>query len=253
MIFYDLLNFASFLLLLIFYFMSRSNNSLRQEIYASFLLHPLTTISSFFIWGALPFLSTNLPKLLVLSDYMSFFFEVIFVFFFLDFCFYIIHRCMHQLNFLYAAHIVHHSGKHFNFHLGFRFSFLSTFQLLSMIPYLLFTITPEASNIYIIVFILFGLGVHCKSLRLNLGILNYFIVTPYSHQIHHLDRDNSHVRNFGFVLPLWDILFGTFELPTEKSEGEEVGVKDSGSKSINPFVLSVQPYKRWLNSILKKS
>uniref|UniRef100_A0A914W7T0 Alkylglycerol monooxygenase n=1 Tax=Plectus sambesii TaxID=2011161 RepID=A0A914W7T0_9BILA len=46
----------------------------------------------------------------------------------------------------------------------------------------------------------------------NLGILEYVLVTPSSHRVHHGRNPYCIDKNYGGTLIIWDILFGTFEL-----------------------------------------
>jgi len=41
-------------------------------------------------------------------------------------------------------------------------------------------------------------------------ILRLFVVTPDMHRIHHSVEDDEANSNFGFSLPWWDPLFGTY-------------------------------------------
>lgn len=44
----------------------------------------------------------------------------IFTFFAWDFCFYWLHRLHHMIPLMWAVHVVHHEGEHFNLSLGVR-------------------------------------------------------------------------------------------------------------------------------------
>jgi sterol desaturase/sphingolipid hydroxylase (fatty acid hydroxylase superfamily) len=48
------------------------------------------------------------------------------------------------------------------------------------------------------------------NLRLELGPLEYLIATPSFHRWHHADERGRRACNFAGVLPLWDLVFGTF-------------------------------------------
>ncbi|MFV1993240.1 MAG: sterol desaturase family protein, partial [Acidiferrobacterales bacterium] len=43
------------------------------------------------------------------------------------------------------------------------------------------------------------------------GILRLFIVTPDMHRVHHSIIAKEYNSNFGFNLPWWDWLFGTYQ------------------------------------------
>ncbi|MCX2745615.1 sterol desaturase family protein [Mangrovivirga sp. M17] len=53
------------------------------------------------------------------------------------------------------------------------------------------------------------------------GVLDYIIVTPKVHQFHH-SKNLDEAQNFGNILPLWDLIFGTFYI--KKHVVKKVGV-----------------------------
>jgi sterol desaturase/sphingolipid hydroxylase (fatty acid hydroxylase superfamily) len=64
-------------------------------------------------------------------------------------------------------------------------------------------------------------------------ILGYFLQRPESHCLHH--ERNVHGRNFS-DLPLWDIVFGTFENPASAFTGE-VGFNQAASSRVSDMLL----------------
>ncbi len=64
---------------------------------------------------------------------------------------------------------------------------------------------------------------HCTA-RLSLGPLDFIVVSPAYHRLHHA-RD--HEGNYGSVLTLFDVLFGTATFPTmQDAFARELGTKD---------------------------
>ena len=56
-------------------------------------------------------------------------------------------------------------------------------------------------------------------------ILRYFIVTPDMHRVHHSVIIRETNSNFGFNLPWWDRLLGTYrDQPTKGHEGMTIGL-----------------------------
>jgi sterol desaturase/sphingolipid hydroxylase (fatty acid hydroxylase superfamily) len=66
--------------------------------------------------------------------------------------------------------------------------------------------------------------------RLPLGIdrvLRLAVVTPDMHRVHHSIHDHETNSNFGFNLPWWDRLFGTYQpQPDDGHEGMTIGIRD---------------------------
>jgi sterol desaturase/sphingolipid hydroxylase (fatty acid hydroxylase superfamily) len=56
-------------------------------------------------------------------------------------------------------------------------------------------------------------------------VLRWFVVTPDMHRVHHSWNDDETNSNFGFNLPWWDRLFGTYAAqPREGHEGMTIGI-----------------------------
>jgi sterol desaturase/sphingolipid hydroxylase (fatty acid hydroxylase superfamily) len=62
--------------------------------------------------------------------------------------------------------------------------------------------------------------------------LGYLVTRPESHSLHH-ERD-VHARNYGDI-PIYDMLFGTFENP--RTFAGQVGFYDGSSKQVGPMLL----------------
>jgi sterol desaturase/sphingolipid hydroxylase (fatty acid hydroxylase superfamily) len=67
------------------------------------------------------------------------------------------------------------------------------------------------------------------NVRLPLGVdrvLRWFVVTPDMHRVHHSVEDDETNSNFGFSLPWWDRLFGTYRAqPRAGHEGMTIGIR----------------------------
>ncbi len=56
-------------------------------------------------------------------------------------------------------------------------------------------------------------------------LLRWFVVTPDMHRVHHSVEDDEANSNFGFSLPWWDRLFGTYrDQPRGGHEGMVIGI-----------------------------
>lgn len=68
--------------------------------------------------------------------------------------------------------------------------------------------------------------------------LNYLVVTPNYHAHHHSIEEKF--INFPETFPLWDILFGTFEMP--KSNAVIYGIQDKEFSKQNGLMQTVDPF-----------
>ena len=57
------------------------------------------------------------------------------------------------------------------------------------------------------------------------SVLGWFVVTPDMHRVHHSVLPHETNSNFGFNLPWWDRLFGTYRAQPEAGhDGMTIGV-----------------------------
>ncbi|WP_099064333.1 sterol desaturase family protein [Serratia sp. BW106] len=160
-----------------------------------------------------------------------------------DFGFYWLHRLHHYLRVLWAVHVVHHQGEHFNLSLGVRNSWYSS---LTSIPFfLLLALLGVPLSVFVTVSILhysIQLFNH-NALTPKLGWLEHILVTPAHHRVHHVKDMAYSNKNFGGSFIFWDKLFGTF-CPSLPQTPFVYGV--SGDKpSANPFWASNLPFLRY--------
>ncbi|XP_064113079.1 alkylglycerol monooxygenase-like isoform X1 [Macrobrachium nipponense] len=141
-------------------------------------------------------------------------------FIFIDFCYYWIHRANHEVNLLWAAHQVHHSSEDYNLTIALRLSIFQRaasfgfYQPLAIIGFPFSMVIVHAAFNY-----LFQFWVHTDLIR-SLGPLEYVIMSPSHHRVHHGSNKWCLDKNYASVFVLWDRLFGTFE--AEKKDEEIV-------------------------------
>lgn len=157
-----------------------------------------------------------------------------------DFCYYWFHRCSHEISILWAAHAVHHQSEDYNLSTalrqtstGFLFGWIFYLPLFLVGFPLEVLVTVNAINL------IYQFWVHTQLVR-RMGVLDYVLVTPSNHRVHHAQNERYIDRNYGGMLILWDRLFGTFE---DERDDEPVvfGVRKPLA-SWNPFWANLQVY-----------
>lgn len=128
-----------------------------------------------------------------------------------DFFYYWLHRLDHSCRLFWAVHITHHSSPEFNLTTGFRssvFEPLYRFVFYIPLPFLGF----DALDILFMHSLLqiYGVSVHTQAIK-NLGILEYILVSPSHHRVHHGSNIRYLDKNMGMTLIIWDRMFGTFQ------------------------------------------
>ncbi len=141
-----------------------------------------------------------------------------------DFIFYWLHRVDHYSRLFWAVHVTHHSSSHFNLTTGFRSSvFQPLYRFIWFIPLALLGF--RAVDIFLMYSVtqIYGIIIHTQMV-VKLGWLEYFLVTPSHHRVHHASNVPYLDKNMGMVLILWDQLFGTFQKEEELGEPIRYGL-----------------------------
>lgn len=133
-----------------------------------------------------------------------------------DFQGYWTHRWHHQINFLWNRHIIHHSSEEFNLSCALRQSvsaFVNYFTIL-LIPAALLGVPAQVIAIIGPLHLFLQYWYHTRLIG-KMGWLEYIIVTPSHHRVHHAINPEYMDKNHGQIFIVWDKLFGTFqeELP----------------------------------------
>lgn len=164
--------------------------------------------------------------------------NTIILLFLFDFTFYWAHRWGHEINFLWAGHVVHHSSEDYNLTTALRqpwFFQLITFLL--FLPLATLGFSPKILAVVAGIDILYQFWIHTQLIG-KLGPLEWVLNTPSHHRVHHGVNPQYIDKNHGGVFIIWDRLFGTFE---EEKEPVVFGIT-SPLKSWNPAWANVHYY-----------
>ena len=140
-----------------------------------------------------------------------------------EFCYYWFHRATHTIPVLWRFHAVHHGAKRVYWMNAGRFHFIEIFfgGLAFYIPLAFFQPYPDVTIMIIAFSGITGFLEHIN-IDFRAGWLNYIFNTAQHHRWHHSKVVKESNTNYGKVLIIWDLLFGTFFLPKDR-EVEEVG------------------------------
>jgi len=146
-----------------------------------------------------------------------------------DFLYYWLHRVDHEVRLFWAVHVTHHSAEQMNFSVGFRSSvFEPLYRFIYFLPLSFLGFQPLDIVFMYSATQIWGTLVHTELVG-KLGWLEYFLVTPSHHRVHHASNTKYLDRNMGMFLIIWDKMFGTFqeELPAEEYEPIRYGLTTS--------------------------
>lgn len=187
---------------------------LTQLVVATFIFNLLLSID----WSDWSFgFSISKPAIVVAFTFTIFMFD--------DFTKYIVHRWMHKWPALWALHKVHHSAEHltpitiYRTHPleGIVFSLRSAVSqgvAISIFFYFFGNsvdlLTVIGVNILVFSFNLAGSNLRHSHVGIQYwGWLEYVLISPAQHQLHHSIAEEHYDKNFGATLALWDWLFGS--------------------------------------------
>lgn len=132
-----------------------------------------------------------------------------------DFVWYWYHRLGHEINFLWAAHIVHHQSEEFNFTAAAR---ITTIQaIFRNVFWCVLPLVGFHPNMIITILLAHGAYSFFTHTQLigKLGWLENVLITPSLHGVHHASDEKYLDKNYGDVFVFWDKIFGTFQREEE--------------------------------------
>ncbi|WP_417548475.1 sterol desaturase family protein [Marinobacter segnicrescens] len=171
----------------------------------------------------------------------------------LDAAIYFQHRVFHAVPWLWRLHRMHHADLEFDVTTALRFHPVEI--VLSMMIKVAIVVLLGAPVLAVLIFevllnatAMFNHG----NVRLPLWLdkwLRLIIVTPDMHRVHHSIIRRETDSNFGFNLPWWDRLFGTYRDQPEKGHlGMTIGIEDFRTRrDLRLDQMLIQPLR---NSVL---
>jgi sterol desaturase/sphingolipid hydroxylase (fatty acid hydroxylase superfamily) len=174
--------------------------------------------------------------------------QAIEVYLLVDFCGYWTHRLFHQGGW-WPFHAVHHSSTDLDWLGSLRVHPVNDLvnKLAQATPVLLIGFNPYVTLSTAPVLTFYAIFIHAN-VNWDFGPLRSVIATPVFHRWHHSREREAWDKNFAGLLPLWDILFGTYYMPQGRYP-ENFGINEpmpAGwvGQFFEPFVRLVEPRKK---------
>lgn len=160
---------------------------------------------------------------------VPFWFEVVASVIIMDFVIYIQHVMVHAIPVLWRLHRLHHADLDYDVTTGARFHPIEI--ILSMLIKFATILLLGPAVIAVIIFevmlnatAMFNHGNISLPKTLD-KYLRLLLVTPDMHRVHHSIEDDEANSNFGFSLPWWDRLFGTYrDQPRAGHQAMTIGI-----------------------------
>ncbi len=173
-------------------------------------------------------------------------FEVIIAVIILDLCIYWQHRLFHRVPLLWQLHMMHHSDVDLDVTSGARFHPIEIILSMLIKMAIICLLGPAIVAILIFETILNAVAMFNHSnVRIPTEIdrcLRRFVVTPDMHRVHHSVIKTETNSNYGFNLPWWDHLFGSYCAQPAKGH-------DNMTIGLDQFQQSHTQTFRWMLSL----
>ncbi|MGE3239477.1 MAG: sterol desaturase family protein [Pirellulales bacterium] len=174
----------------------------------------------------------------------------------LDLAIYLQHVMFHAVPLFWRLHMVHHADLDFDVTTGLRFHTIEILLSLGIKALAILLLGAPAIAVLIFEVLLNATSMFNHSnVRMPLAVdrlLRWFVVTPDMHRVHHSWHHRETNSNFGFNLPWWDRLLGTYrDQPAEGHVGMTIGLaqfrREKHTERLHwmllmPFISSVGEY-----------
>ncbi len=168
----------------------------------------------------------------------------------LDLLIYVQHLVFHKVQVLWRLHMVHHTDEDVDVTTGQRFHPIEILLSLGIKALVVLALGAPALAVLLFEVILNGTALFNHSNahipRPVDRLLRLVVVTPDMHRVHHSVHRYEHDSNYGFNVPWWDRLFGTYrDQPDEGHQGMRLGLDhqpDAEGQSLPWFVAA--PFRR---------
>lgn len=148
----------------------------------------------------------------------------------LDLVIYLQHVMFHAVPALWRLHRMHHADLEFDVTTGLRFHPVEIVLSMALKLGVISALGPPAAAVLVFEVLLNATAMfNHGNVRLPPGVdrvLRWIVVTPDMHRVHHSIRTVETNSNFGFNLPWWDRLLGTYRAePIDGHEGMTIGIE----------------------------
>jgi sterol desaturase/sphingolipid hydroxylase (fatty acid hydroxylase superfamily) len=147
----------------------------------------------------------------------------------LDLAIYLQHVMFHAVPVLWRLHMVHHADLDIDVTTGTRFHTIEIFLSMGIKLAVVLVLGPPAVAVIVFELLLNATAMfNHGNVHLPTGLdrlLRLLVVTPDMHRVHHSVVPRETNSNFGFNLPWWDRLLGTYRSqPAAGHEGMTIGL-----------------------------
>lgn len=167
-----------------------------------------------------------------------------------DFTTYWIHRALHEVNFLWRFHAIHHSTEQMDWLASSRLHIVEVLitRFIATLPIFLLGFHTSAVFAYLIFISFHAIFIH-SNVRFRFPYLRWLIATPEFHHWHHSSEKPAIDKNYAAFIPLYDVIFKSIYMPNHLASVYGT----VGYKIPNSFVKQFTwPFKKYINKLKSK-
>jgi sterol desaturase/sphingolipid hydroxylase (fatty acid hydroxylase superfamily) len=157
---------------------------------------------------------------------------------------YLFHRAQHAIPWLWAMHSLHHSDRALGVLTAQRHFWLEP-ALKSVSIWLVVALVFKADAAILGIYAaisLYHLAIHAN-LRLGFGPLAWLLNSPRYHRLHHAREPGCHNANYAALLPIFDVLSGSYRRPGP-GEFPASGLDEAASSPLDMVIWPVRKMAR---------
>ncbi len=165
-----------------------------------------------------------------------------------DFIYYCFHRANHEVRFMWAGHVNHHSSQYMNYGTALRQGVGErVYKYFFWLPLPLLGFEPAMVITMMSISLLYQFWIHTRAIGKLHPLLEFVFNTPSHHRVHHASNIRYLDCNHGGTLIIWDRLCGTF---SEELDREPVvyGLTHN-IETFNPLQIVAYEYRQMLQDV----
>lgn len=158
---------------------------------------------------------------------------------------YWVHRLQHETDIMWRFHATHHSAHRLYWLNAARFHIVDVLLngLAFGIPLIALGADERVIALWILASSIHGISQHAN-MKIRCGPLNWIFSMAELHRWHHSRLVEESNTNYGQTLILWDIVFGTRFLPTDRKPPADIGIANLDAFPMTWWAQLVSPL-RW--------
>jgi sterol desaturase/sphingolipid hydroxylase (fatty acid hydroxylase superfamily) len=159
-----------------------------------------------------------------------------------DHAYYWFHRVHHEVRMFWAAHVNHHSSRHYNLSTALRQSWTTPITgPIFWAPLALIGFEPMMIVLAQVISLLYQFFLHTELVD-KLGPLEWVLNTPSHHRVHHGRNEQYLDKNYGGIFIIYDRLYRTFE---PERETVDYGLT-TNLETFNPVLIAFHEWRDML-------